>query len=298
MDLGVIFSQADSGTDPDAIRDWARTAEDAGFAHLMAYDHILGATPERLGPGPVGSFARAPYTTADTFHEIMVLFGHLAAVTTRLQFVSSVLVLAQRQAALAAKQIATIHLLSGGRIRVAVGVGWNWAEYEGLGADFEHRSAVLDEQIDVMRALWTQPHVDFEGRFHRLEGVGINPRPPGLIPIYVGTSGSDAALRRVVRKADGWMPLLLPGLDPVDLRTAAKRLREICEEEGRDPDTLPIHGRVYLLDGWQQVVEENLEVGVESLSVGFPRLAAPKATHADHLKSVLDAKSEIDRLVS
>ncbi len=298
MDLGVIFSQADSGTDPDAIRDWARTAEDAGFAHLMAYDHILGATPERLGPGPVGSFARAPYTTADTFHEIMVLFGHLAAVTTRLQFVSSVLVLAQRQAALAAKQIATIHLLSGGRIRVAVGVGWNWAEYEGLGADFEHRSAVLDEQIDVMRALWTQPHVDFEGRFHHLEGVGINPRPRGLIPIYMGTSGSDAALRRVVRKADGWMPLLLPGLDPVDLRTAAKRLREICEEEGRDPDTLPIHGRVYLLDGWQQMVEENLEVGVESLSVGFPRLAAPKATHADHLKSVLDAKSEIDRLVS
>jgi probable F420-dependent oxidoreductase len=298
MDLGVIFSQADSGTDPDAIRDWARTAEDAGFAHLMAYDHILGATPERLGPGPVGSFARAPYTTADTFHEIMVLFGHLAAVTTRLQFVSSVLVLAQRQAALAAKQIATIHLLSGGRIRVAVGVGWNWAEYEGLGADFEHRSAVLDEQIDVMRALWTQPHVDFDGRFHRLEGVGINPRPRGLIPIYMGTSGSDAALRRVVRKADGWMPLLLPGLDPVDLRTAAKRLREICEEEGRDPDTVPIHGRVYLLDGWQQVVEENLEVGVESLSVGFPRLAAPKATHADHLKSVLDAKSEIDRLVS
>ena len=240
----------------------------------------------------------APYTTADTFHEIMVLFGHLAAVTTRLQFVSSVLVLAQRQAALAAKQIATIHLLSGGRIRVAVGVGWNWAEYEGLGADFEHRSAVLDEQIDVMRALWTQPHVDFEGRFHHLEGVGINPRPRGLIPIYMGTSGSDAALRRVVRKADGWMPLLLPGLDPVDLRTAAKRLREICEEEGRDPDTVPIHGRVYLLDGWQQVVEENLEVGVESLSVGFPRLAAPKATHADHLKSVLDAKSEIDRLVS
>jgi probable F420-dependent oxidoreductase len=298
MDLGVIFSQADSGTDPDAIRDWARTAEDAGFAHLMAYDHILGATPERLGPGPVGSFARAPYTTADTFHEIMVLFGHLAAVTTRIQFVSSVLVLAQRQAALAAKQIATIHLLSGGRIRVAVGVGWNWAEYEGLGADFEHRTAVLGEQIDVMRALWTEPHVDFEGRFHRLEGVGINPRPRGLIPIYMGTSGSDAALRRVVRKADGWMPLLLPGLDPVDLRTAAKRLREICEEEGRDPDTVPIHGRVYLLDGWQQVVEENLEVGVESLSVGFPRLAAPKATHAEHLKAVLDAKTEIDRLVS
>jgi probable F420-dependent oxidoreductase len=298
MDLGVIFSQADSGTDPDAIREWARTAEGAGFSHLMAYDHILGASPERLGPGPVGSFASAPYTSANTFHEIMVLFSHLAAVTERLEFVTSVLVLAQRQAALAAKQIATIQLLSGGRMRVAVGVGWNWAEYEGLGADFEQRTAVLDEQIDVMRALWTEEHVDFDGRFHHLEGVGINPRPRGLIPIYMGTGGSDAALRRVVRKADGWMPLLLPGLDPIDLRTGAKRLREICEEEGRDPDTLPIHGRVYLFDGWQQLVEENLEVGVESLSFGFPRLVAPKLSHAEHLKAVLDAKSEIDRLVS
>jgi len=297
MDLGVIFSQADSGTDPDAIRDWARTAEDAGFDHLMAYDHILGASPERLGPGPVGSFASPPYTSANTFHEVMVLFGHLAAVTQRLEFITSVLVLAQRQAALAAKQIATIHLLSGGRMRVAVGVGWNWAEYEGLGADFEHRTAVLDEQIDVMRALWTQDHVDFEGRFHHLEGVGINPRPRGLIPIYMGTGGSDAALRRVVRKADGWMPLLLPGLDSIDLRTAVKRLREICEEEGRDPDTVAIHGRAYLFDGWQQVIEENLEVGVAALSVGFPRGAAPNATHAEHLKAVLDAKSEIDRLI-
>jgi probable F420-dependent oxidoreductase len=298
MDLGVIFSQADSGTDPDAIREWARTAEDAGFSHLMAYDHILGASPERLGPGPVGSFASAPYTSANTFHEVMVLFSHLAAVTQRMEFVTSVLVLAQRQAALAAKQIATIQLLSGGRMRVAVGVGWNWAEYEGLGADFEQRTAMLDEQIDVMRALWTEEHVDFDGRFHHLEGVGINPRPRGLIPIYMGTGGADAALRRVVRKADGWMPLLLPGLDAIDLRTAAKRLREICHEEGRDPETVPIHGRVYLFDGWQQLVEENLEVGVESLSFGFPRLVAPKMSHAEHLKAVLDAKSEIDRLVS
>ena len=114
----------------------------------------------------------------------------------------------------------------------------------------------------------------------------------------MGTSGSDAALRRVARKADGWMPLLLPGLDPIDLPTAAKRLREICSEEGRDPATLPIHGRVYLLDGWERLVEEALEVGVESLSFGFARLAFPKATHAEHLRAVLDVKSEIDRLVS
>src|SRR5262249_6903436 len=108
MDIGVVFSQADSGTDPDAIREWARTAEEAGFDHLMAYDHILGATPARLGSGPVGGFPSAPYTSEHTFHEIMALFSHLAAVTTRIEFVTSVLVLPQRQAALAAKQISTI----------------------------------------------------------------------------------------------------------------------------------------------------------------------------------------------
>ena len=182
---------------------------------------------------------------AHTFHEILVLFGHLAAVTERLEFVTSVLVLPQRQAALAAKQIATVHLLSGGRIRVAVGVGWNFAEYEALGVDFAHRTDVLDEQIDVMRALWTESEVSYHGHFHHLDGVGINPRPPGLIPVYIGTGASDAALRRVVAKADGWMPLVLPGLDPIDLRSAVARLREIANDEGRDPETLPIHGRVY-----------------------------------------------------
>lgn len=297
MDVGVIFSQADSGTDPRAIREWARTAEEAGFAHLMAYDHILGATRARLGQSTGGGFAAPPYTIADTFHEILVLFSHLAAITEQLTFVTSVLVLPQRQAALAAKQLATLHLLSGGRVKVAVGVGWNVAEYAALGVEFADRLRILDEQIDVMRALWTEEQVEYHGAFHHLEGVGINPRPAGLMPIYMGTGAHDAALRRVVRKADGWMPLLLPGVDAVDFPTAAKRMRAICDEEGRNPDTLPIHGRVYLLDGWQQQVDEALEIGVESLSFGFARLAFPKTDHARHLQAVLDAKAEIDRIV-
>ena len=133
MRIGAVFSQADSGTDPDAIRQWAIDAEAAGFEHLLAYDHVLGASAERLGPGPFGSFPNAPYTSEHTFHEILVLFSHLAAVTTTMQFVTSVLVLPQRQTAVVAKQIASIDLLSGGRIRLAVGVGWNAAEYEGPG---------------------------------------------------------------------------------------------------------------------------------------------------------------------
>jgi probable F420-dependent oxidoreductase len=297
MDLGVVFSQADSGTDANAIRAWVQTAEAEGFDHVMAYDHILGASLERLGPGPFGNFPGPPYTAENTFHEILVLFSHLAAVTERIEFVTSVLVLPQRQAALAAKQISTIDLLSGGRLRVAVGVGWNFAEYEGVGADFSDRVDVLAEQIEVMRALWTEPIIRYEGRFHHLEGVGINPRPTRRIPIYMGTGGSDAALRRVVRTADGWMPLLLPGLDPIDFRTGVERLRQLAVDADRDPATLPIHGRVYLGDGWQKQVEETLEVGVAHLSIGFNRMANRGLTHAQHLDAVLAVKPELDQLV-
>ena len=297
MRIGAVFSQADSGIDPEAIRQWAIQAEAAGFEHLLAYDHVLGASAARLGPGPFGSFPNAPYTSEHTFHEILVLFSHLAAVTTRMQFVTSVLVLPQRQTAVAAKQIASIDLLSGGRIRVAVGVGWNAAEYEGLGADFADRTALLEEQIDVMRLLWTQPLVDFEGRFHHLRGVGINPLPTHPLPIMIGSGASDVVLRRVVRKADGWMPLLIPGLDSIDIGTAVTKLRRFAEEAGRDPSSLPIHGRVYVGPGWQAALEQALELGFSDCSIGFNRLAQPGLSHAEHLDAVIAAKPEIDKMV-
>ncbi len=296
MRIGAVFSQADRGTDPDAIRKWAIDAEAAGFEHLMAYDHILGASPERLGPGPFGSFPHAPYTSEHTFHEVLVLFSHLAALTTKMSFITSVLVLPQRQTAVVAKQVASIDLLSGGRIRLAVGVGWNAAEYEGLGVDFADRIAILEEQIDVMRLLWTQPIVDFDGRFHHLHGVGINPLPTHPLPILIGCGGSDAVLRRVVRKADGWMPLLIPGLDAIDIRTAVTKLRQFAEEAGRDPASLPIHGRVYIGPGWQASLDAALDLGFADCSIGFNRLAQPGLSHAEHLQAVIDAKPEIDKL--
>ncbi|MBK5330856.1 MAG: LLM class F420-dependent oxidoreductase [Ilumatobacteraceae bacterium] len=297
MRIGAVFSQADSGTDPDAIRQWAIDAEAAGYEHLLAYDHVLGASPARLGPGPFGSFPNAPYTSEHTFHEIMVLFSHLAAVTTSMSFVSSVLVLPQRQTAVVAKQVATIDLLSGGRIRLAVGVGWNAAEYEGLGVDFADRTALLEEQIDVLRMLWTEPIVDFEGRFHKLNGVGINPLPTHAIPLMIGSGAADPVLRRVVRKADGWMPLLIPGLDSTDIGTAVAKLRRFCDEFGRDPASLPIHGRVYIGPGWQAAVEQAVELGFADCSVGFNRLAQPGLSHAEHLDAIIAAKPEIDKMV-
>ncbi len=297
MRIGAVFSQADSGTDPDAIRQWAIDAESAGYEHLMAYDHVLGASAERLGPGPFGSFPNAPYTSEHTFHEILVLFSHLAALTTRMSFVTSVLVLPQRQTAVVAKQVASIDLLSGGRIRLAVGVGWNAAEYEGLGVDFANRTALIEEQIDVIKMLWTQPVVSFEGRFHKLDRVGINPLPTHAIPILIGSGAAEPVLRRVVRKADGWMPLLIPGLDPIDIASAVTKLRQFCEEAGRDPATLPIHGRVYIGPGWQAALEQALELGFADCSIGFNRLAQPGLSHAEHLEAVIAAKPEIDKMV-
>lgn len=297
MRVGAVFSQADSGTDPAAIRQWAIDAEAAGFEHLLAYDHVLGVSPERLGPGPFGSFPNAPYTSEHTFHEILVLFSHFAAITSRLQFVTSVLVLPQRQIGLVAKQIASIDLLSGGRIRLAVGVGWNAAEYEGLGVDFADRTALLEEQIDVLRLLWSQPLVDYEGRFHHLRGVGLNPLPTHPLPIMIGSGASDAVLRRVVRKADGWMPLLIPGLDTIDIVSAVTKLRQFAEEAGRDPASLAIHGRAYIGPGWQAAVEQAAALGFSDCSIGFNRLAQPGLSHAAHLAAVIAAKPEIDALV-
>ena len=297
MRIGAVFSQADSGTDPELIRRFARAAEDAGFRHLMAYDHVLGASPERLGPGPFGSFPIAPYTHQHVFHEILVLFSHLAAVTTRLEFVTSVLLLPQRETALAAKQIATIDLLSRGRLRVAVGVGWNPVEYESLGYDFTNRAKRLEEQIDVLRKLWTEPLVTFRGRYHRLDRVGINPLPSRAIPILIGSGAAEPTLRRVVRKADGWMPLLLPGLDKEDVATGVERLRRIAAEEGRDPASLMIHGRVYLGGGWQREVERALKLGFNDLSIGYNRLANPGRSHQEHLDAIVAVKPEIDRIV-
>ena len=295
--LGVVFSQADSGTDAAAIRAWAVRAEEAGFEHIMVYDHVLGASVERLGPGPFGVFPNAPYTNEHTFHEVLALVSHLAAVTTRIAFVTSVLILPQRQTALAAKQIATIDLLSGGRLRVAVGAGWNAAEYGGLGADFDSRRDRLEEQVDVLRRLWTEPLVTFAGRFHDLDRVGINPLPSRPIPIYLGTGAADPVLRRVVRVADGWMPLLIPGLDRRTVSEGVTRLRELCAEAGRDPATLPIHGRVYLGDGWQGRVEELLDLGCADLTIGFNRLADPGRSHDEHLDAVIAVKGELDEIV-
>jgi probable F420-dependent oxidoreductase len=293
LKVGAVFSQADSGTDPVAIRRFATEVEAAGYHHLMAYDHILGV-PASMFPGPVGNFPSAPYTDEHPFHEVLVLLSHLAAVTTTLDFVTSVFVVPQRQTAVAAKQIATIDLLSGGRLHVAVGVGWNNVEYGALGADFATRTRRLAEQIAVMKRLWTEPLVTFDGEFHHLDHVGVNPLPSRPIPVWMGTNATDAALRRVVAQADGWMPLIVPGLDPVGVAAGVSRLRQLCEEAGRDPATMPVWWRVYLVDGWQGRVEEARTLECTHFSVGAPR----GVRLDDQLATIVGAKAEVESLLA
>lgn len=199
MRLGAVFPTHDVGNDRGAIRDLAQGVEALGFDHLVTYDHVLGAVHAGRDRPLVG-----PYDERHEFHEIFVLFGHLGALTERIELVAGVLVAPQRQTALAAKQAAEVHALSGGRLRLGVGTGWNWVEYEALGAPFEERGEMLAEQVELFRRLWNEPVVSFDGRFHTVDRAGISPLPDTPIPIWFG-GYVPAALRRSARLGDGHM---------------------------------------------------------------------------------------------
>ncbi len=234
MQLGVTFPQTEIGTDPTAIRDFAQAVEDLGFSFLVFYDHVLGADPDRPG-GWTGI-----YDKSHAFHEPLVTFAYLAALTKRIRLMTSILVLPQRQTVLVAKQAAEVDLLSGGRLELGVGNGWNEVEFEALGSGFRDRGARLEEQVTVLRELWRSDAVSLAGRWHRITAAGINPRPARCIPLWLG-GGSDAVLRRTARIADGWMPGgRIQG--PRDAIPAAAKLRGYLEAEGRAPTSFPILG--------------------------------------------------------
>jgi len=290
--IGVIFPQTEIGANPVDLAEFARAAEDLGYDHLIAYDHILGVVPR--APGWVG------YTHKDMFHEPFVLFGYLAGITRRLELVNGILVLPQRETALVAKQAAEVDALSGGRLRLGVGVGWNSAEFEALGQDFHTRGARIEEQVTVLRALWTHDVVTFEGRWHKIVQAGINPLPVQRpIPIWMGGE-SDVVLRRVGRLADGWMAggaLRTPTsrLPPAAGGYAAMvaRLREYAHKAGRDPQTIGLERRINAADPpeeWARTAEEWRALGGTHLSVNTMRagLASPRA-HIEAIRRVRDA---------
>jgi probable F420-dependent oxidoreductase len=262
MQIGVVFPQTEIGNDPSVIRDYAQTAEGLGFSHLLAYDHVLGANPQRPG-GWTG-----PYTHLTPFHEVFVLFGYLAAVTTRLGLAAGVIILPQRQTALVAKQAASIDVLSGGRLRLGVGLGWNEVEYTSLNESFHNRGKRMEEQVELLRLLWSEPLVTFKGKWHTIPDAGLNPLPVQRpIPIWFG-GNAEAALRRLARLGDGWIALQRR---PAEARPALAMLDRFLEEAGRARSQVGLEARIAYETGdpqiWETLIQEWQAEGATHLSL-------------------------------
>ena len=234
MQIGVVYPQTEIGADVAALRAYGEAVEELGFSHIMAYDHVVGADPA-VYEGWAGS-----YDIHSTFHEPLVLFGYLAAVTS-VEFVTGIVIAPQRQTVLVAKQAAEVDLLSSGRFRLGLGLGWNPVEYEALGQDFTTRGRRLEEQVSLLRRLWTERSVTFAGEFDRVTGAGLAPLPVQRpIPIWLGGQ-SPAAYRRMGRLADGWFPQMSPGRQ---LDDAIAIVKAAAIEAGRSPADLGMEGRV------------------------------------------------------
>lgn len=235
MKIGLIYPQIELGGDPQAVRDVGRATADLGYSHLMAYDHPLGAVHADREPKLTG-----PYTEKHPFHDPLVMFAYLAGLLPTLEFVSGVLVMPQRQTALVARQVADLDLLSGERFTLGAGVGWNWVEYQTLGSDFHTRGARLEEQVNLLRELWSGNVVDFTGRFHRVDRAVINPPPRRQVPIFLG-GFADVAFRRAARIADGF--IFAQGYG--DVFECLERTKGYLLENGRSVDAFGKHLNIH-----------------------------------------------------
>jgi len=286
--IGAVFPQTEIGADPDQIAGYARGVQELGFRHIIAYDHVLSGSQQAHHPKLVKR-----YDETSPFHEVFVLFGYLAAIVPSLEMVTGVLILPQRQTALVAKQAATLDLLTGGKTRIGVGIGWNDIEYQGLGEQFTNRGKRFEEQIEVLRSLWSDPIVNYEGTWHTIEHAGLAPMPAQRpIPLWIG-GGAEVAVRRAVRIADGFFATS-------GSQATYERLMAIIRDEmrvrDRDPATFGIEPRILVAgttaEDWRQSFAWWREQGISHLSVntmgaGFTEISQ----HLDALESVLAALS-------
>lgn len=286
MDFGVVFPQTEFPSDPVAIRDFGQAVEAMGYSHLVAYDHILGANPDRPGGW------HGPYTYQSTFQEPLMLFSYLSAVTQRLGFLTGIIILPQRQTALFAKQAANLDVYCGGRLRLGVGLGWNEVEFVGLNEDFHNRGKRIEEQVDLLRQLWTQPLVKFQGKYYTVPDAGINPLPVQRpIPIWFGGT-VEPALKRIARIADGWLP---------NFRTfeAAKPALDLLEgflrEADRDRASFGIEARLPYGDGnpdaWNDQISAWQGIGTELFSINT--MGSGFKTPDEHLTALKNFASSI-----
>jgi probable F420-dependent oxidoreductase len=279
MQIGLVFPQTEIGNDPAVIREYIQTAEGLGFSHLLVYDHVLGANPGRPG-GWSG-----PYTHLTPFHEVFVLLSYAAALTTRLGLVTGVVILPQRQTALVAKQAASLDLLSGGRLRLGVGLGWNQVEYTSLNEEFHNRGKRIEEQVTLMRRLWTEPLVTFTGKYHTIPDAGLNPLPvQHPIPIWFGGM-AEAALRRIARIGDGWIAL---HSNAAQAKPALEMLQRFIDEAGRDRKDVGLEARIPYESGdphvWETLIHDWQAAGANYLS--FNSMGAGFTSPLAHIDAI------------
>lgn len=287
MRVGAVFPQTEIGAEAAGVRDYAQAVEGMGYTHVLAYDHVLGVEPTGREL-PASAFV---YTEKSMFHEPFVLYGYLAGVTRDLELVTGVIILPQRQTALVAKQAAAIDVLSGGRLRLGVGIGWNPIEYEALNENFHNRGRRIEEQVEVLRLLFTEPNVDFHGRWNTIPRAGLNPLPiQRPIPIWFGGS-AEPALKRIARIADGWMPNRRP---PEGWAPVVQRMRDYVRDAGRDPSTFGIEARINAGTGtpeqWRAEAEDWRKLGANYLDINTMGggLRGPQE-HVERLRQVADA---------
>ncbi|MBW6466123.1 MAG: LLM class F420-dependent oxidoreductase [Brevefilum sp.] len=279
MKIGVVFPQTEFPSDPLAIKDFAQAAEDLGYTHLLAYDHLLGANPDRPG-GWSG-----PYTYTDPFQEPLLLFSYLAGLTQRLSFITGIIILPQRETVLFAKQAATLDVLCQGRLRLGVALGWNKVEYTAQNKDFQNRGARIEEQVQVLRKLWTEELVTFAGRWHSIPDAGLNPLPVQRpIPLWFG-GHADPVLQRIARLGDGWLPNYRSAKDAAQ---ALAKLGAYLEPEGRNLSEIGIEPRLRYENGdpsvWRALAEGWALAGATHLTV--ITMGAGFTTPKEHIHAI------------
>ena len=286
MKIGVSFPTTSIGHDSGAVREFVQTAEDLGYSHIRILDHVLGANPEKHPEVP-----EFYYTHESVIREPFTLMAYIAGFTENIGLVTGIIILPQRQTILVAKQAAEVDVLSGGRLRLGVGVGWNPVEFTALGEDFSNRGRRIEEQIEVLRLLWTGNPVEFHGKWHHIEAAGINPLPiQRPIPIWMGAGapgkpvGPNRVLQRVGRLADGVFPLTEAG---DTAKSLIDYVKGYAKEAGRNPDHLKIEGRIELTgtpEEWKTALIQWEELGVDAISVGTAR--APFHSPDEHIRAI------------
>lgn len=286
MEIGVTLPQIEIGPEPATLLDYARRAEAAGYQHVLAYDHVLGVDPDR--PGWDG-----PYDYQDLFHEPLTTFSLLAGHTESIEYVTGILILPQRQTALVAKQAAQLDRFADGQLRLGVGIGWNAPEYVALGQDFSTRGRRIEEQVALLRELWTEELVEFDGAFHEVPNVGLNPRPVQQpIPVWMGGM-AEPVKRRIARLADGWIPQFQPG---EAAREHLADLEAYAEAAGRDPDDIGLHGRANAvpdeMDDLVETVHDWQELGADYLSVNTMYQGLEREEHTEYIEATAAVLAE------